>query len=444
MRITRIITGLLVWVGVFAGLLWTLNTQIMSQGSVASNLVPSLFSYSTGSRTYADLKMDQSVRTAVGDPIFFIRDDLTFQQVGEIVRIGEGPGETGTAAIIGIYTRDAQAMFYPDRIAVPPGSTLSFYETEDSIAWMLKTLIPPDKRAIITQEINDAIAANREEILAALLPIVNDTLQEALLVVQDELPKSIARHAPELEKLGSKYQVQIIEKKLTPLVKEEIWPIARKKAMPVANKIGSKIWERVSVGKFAVQYMWDLNPFGSGKNLEKSWNEFLDKEAMPILESHTEEIIAMLQEVVAEASKNEKVRAVFGESAKQVLADSELHAVVWTVLKETIIQNPKLHAVLVKHWTSDRAKAAIQLAGQRMEPLVVKIGDTIFGTEETGGISPQLARVMRYRLLQKDTRWYVVNLPVHAANAADAEDGPLVLPVKRASDPVVHPFVGGR
>jgi hypothetical protein len=318
----------------------------------------------------------------------------------------------------------------------------SFYETDDSLAWMVRTLIPPAKRQVIMEEINIAIAAHRDEILAALLPIVNDTLAEALVVVQDELPLSLQRHAAELEKLGAKYQGQIVEKKLAPLVKEEIWPIAKKKAVPLANKIGGKIWERVSVGKFAVQYLWDLNPFGSGKNLEKTWNEFVDKEALPIIEAHTDEIIAMLQSVVAEASKNEKVRAVFGESARQVLGDQELHALVWTILKETIVQNPKLHAVLRKHWTSDRARAAIRLAGDRMEPVAVKIGDIIMGTQETG-ISPELARVMRYRLLDKDTRWFVLNLPggADSTGSAAAAEGELVLPVTKASDPVVHPFV---
>ena len=176
MRSFRILSGLLVWACVFVALLWTLNTQIMSQGSVTGDLVPSLWRYAAGKETHVELKMDSKALTAVGDQIFIIHDDQTLTQVGRIARVGPAPGATGDAALFGIYTDSVQARIFPGTVNVPAGATLSFYETDDSFAWMVRTLIPPEKRAIITKEINDAIATHRDEILAALLPIVNDTL----------------------------------------------------------------------------------------------------------------------------------------------------------------------------------------------------------------------------------------------------------------------------
>ena len=57
-------------------------------------------------------------------------------------------------------------------------------------------------------------------------------------------------------------------------------------------------------------------------------------------------------------------------------------------------------------WTSDDARAALDMAGDRLEPVVRSIGDDLFGTREEG-ITPSFARVLRNQILGKDRRWIV-------------------------------------
>jgi hypothetical protein len=156
---------------------------------------------------------------------------------------------------------------------------------------------------------------------------------------------------------------------------------------------------------------------------------------VPILEANSGELVKLLQDIVSDASKNKKVQGVFRESIKTVVEDQELQKALWMILRDAVIENPRVHAVLDKHWRSDRAKAAFNLAGDKLEPMVIRIGDMILGTKETG-ITPQLARVLRYRLLHKDSRFYVLE---NSGEPAAAE--PLVLNVRQGGQPAVHPFV---
>ena len=57
-------------------------------------------------------------------------------------------------------------------------------------------------------------------------------------------------------------------------------------------------------------------------------------------------------------------------------------------------------------WSSDQAQQAFELAGDRLEPVIRKIGDDLIGSREQG-INPNFARVLRSQILGKDRQWIV-------------------------------------
>jgi len=432
MKPLRIILGLLVWLGLGAAFYWSMTTQVMSGNrTITGNLVPALWSHAFARHPLAQLRMDADTWTSIGDPVFIIREDGAFQQVGEVRSVGE---VTGTRARTGAYVREAVAMFYPHAPPIGASASLTFYETPFSTEWIVNTLLPPDRRKIVADDIRLTFEAHSDDILAALRPIVDDTLRDAIMVVEADLPAVLAKHQAKLVELGGKYQAQIIEKKLLPLIKEEIFPLAVERGKPVATAIGQKLWDRVSVWRFGVRFLWDRTPFADGENVKREFARFLKEDAVPILEANTAELVKLLQDIVSDASKNKKVQAVFRESIKTVIEDKELQKAVWMILRDAVVENPRVHAVLDKHWRSDRAKAAFNMAGDKLEPMVIRIGDMILGTKETG-ITPQLARVLRYRLLHKDSRYYVLG------NSGGPAAEPLMLNVKQGGQPMVHPFV---
>ena len=100
-------------------------------------------------------------------------------------------------------------------------------------------------------------------------------------------------------------------------------------------------------------------------------------------------------------------------------------------MKETLVDNERLRQVWSEVWTSDEAKRALDMAGDRLEPVIRQIGDDLFGTRE-GGIDPNFARVLRSQVLGKDRRWIV------AYHTGAESSGEIQISTKRMPYPVVY------
>ena len=433
------ISGLFVWLGLAALLWWSVSSRVMSNHrSVTGDLLPALWTHAFAHHQRAELAPEESIWAAIGDPIFIIHPDGTFDQIGQVTALGE---VTGLMAKMGAYTSKASAIFYPHAPLLRDGDSLVFYETPFSTSWIINTMVPAERKAAIIEDLRQTFESNSGEILAALKPIVEDTLREAMAAVESQLPQVLAKHEAKLAELGGKYQAQILEKKLLPLVKQEIFPMAVARAKPVATTIGQKLWDRVSVWRFGVRVLWDQNPLASGESVKREWERFLKEDAVPIVEAHSAELVAVLQDVVSDAAKNKKVQAVFRESIEQVVSDAELQRTIWLILREAVLENKLVHEVIDRQWRSPRAKAAFALTNNRLEPMIIRIGDMLMGTRETG-ISPELARVLRYRLLHKDSRFFVLERGGNAEAVAQVRGGSVLkMVVEVGGEPKVHPFV---
>lgn len=434
----RVILGVLLWVGIGAALWWSLDALVARRSSVGNETIPKLWSYAVGSRTHVNLDLDDSAWFVVTErmPIFLLTDRKDIRQIGHVTNVETLNDGTVNAA----FAKNARAILYPDTPDLPAGSKLTFYETPQSAGWIIKAMTGSEKWQAVLDTIRATIQENQAEILAALRPVVEQSLIESFAVVKQDLPKALARQRKALEALGEKYEREIVKKRLAPLVKSEIWPQVQDRAIPLAKQIGEEMWGRVSVWKFGLKAIVDKLPFTKGDSVKTEFNRFLKRDAIPILNSHSDDMMRMVGEVIVEASKNEKVRQVLRDSMTQITNDPELHRIVFALAKELIIENPRLREVMQKHWTSDRAKAAFNLAGKRLEPLAMHISDTLFGTR-ADGISPEFARVLRVRLLKKDMRWMVLELPASATDNMLDKGEPITLPVKLGSNPMIHPFV---
>jgi hypothetical protein len=127
---------------------------------------------------------------------------------------------------------------------------------------------------------------------------------------------------------------------------------------------------------------------------------------MPVFEQHMDEIVEAVQRILSDVAASEAVRRELAEVADDVARDPETRRMVRTILVETLVDNPRLRQVWSGVWTSDEAQRALELAGDRLEPVVRQIGDDLFGSERQG-IDPNFARVLRNQILGKDRRWIV-------------------------------------
>lgn len=437
MKTIRFLIGICTWAALAGLAWWCIDGRDAERAQVNRRAAEQLWQFAAGERSVASLEFDSPTHVAVGDPIF-AADEQGLRQVGEIrTVVAESDGRPVRRAT----THRAEALFYASAPARSAEDRLVYHASPDSMEWVLETMLPPGKREQIAQEMSQAFEQHHEEILAELMPIIEASLSEGFAVVEEDLAAAIVARRGEFESLGSRYQRDIVERELVPLVKTEIWPIVRKHAQPEAEQIGRDLWERASVWRFGWRYFYDQSFLPERKLFQQEWQRYVKEEATPVLVGHTDELIETQKRILAEVAMNPQVQASVRRNLARIIDDPELQQLLWEIIEEVVIDNPRLHEVLERHWTSPQAQAAFRLAAERLQPSVERIGKLIFGDPEQG-LTPEFTRVLRSQILLKDRRWLVLETGVNdSASASSPREANGPLRVIRGEPGADSPFV---
>ncbi len=380
MKYVRILIGLVVWITAALLLSLWLNEYLFAPRSDGHRMAGDLWEFATAERRVVKLQLDGDWPIAAGDPIYRVDARDAIEQVGEIRRVYDPPSEEARHAPGPV----AEALLYPHAPALCDRSHLTYYTTPQSLAWVMETMLPPEKQIRIAQEILYTYEEHHREILDALKPIVMGGLFDAMEVVEQDLTTALSRRREQLENLGSRYQDRVVEQDIVPLVRQEIWPIVTRNAEPLANEIGKEMFQRASLWRFGWRLLYDKS-FLPEKNLtQEEWNRFVREEGMPVLDSHSSDMVAVQRQILEEVAKNEQVRDAVRRNLSRVIDDPEFRAIVWQVFREVLVDNPRLHQRLEQRWQTAEAREAVQLAADYVEPCVRRIGDLLFGTREAG------------------------------------------------------------
>ncbi len=384
--------GVLFWIAIvvaaFAG------TRIAGPNSHDST--SKLTRYFTGPRATTQAT-DPAGRLRVHDPIFERREDSTWEQIGHVVSVSADQEHQVTL------------LWYAG--GFPNGCRLIQYRNSGRLEEVVATMLGPAKRQQIQQRLAATINAHGEELAAAFVPLVQTSLRRSLPVVEEEFRRAVDRHRGEIDELAMQWNDEVVEERLIPLARREILPIVREHVEPTAERIGRELWDRASLWRFGWRAAYDKSPLPRKDLVQDEWNRFVDEEAVPVFESRMDDIVASIQRIVSDVAANDAVRAELADVAGKIAGDPEARQLVRNILKETLVENERLQEVWSGVWTSDEARRALDLAGDRLEPVVRQIGDDLFGSQEQG-INPDFARVLRNQILGKDRRWIVLT-PTH-------------------------------
>src|SRR5262245_51427001 len=371
MRRLQAVIGLLFWVAVAA-----------SAGRVVVNALAGpdggslrgLFQFYVGARSRAELRFPQPVDLAIGDPVFVRDTAVGLRQVGEVC--GVAANGDARAALRGRADR-TQILLYASAPNCGPDSHISYFTNPSSIAWVTSTLLTSDKTALITEALQGAYRQNQQDIADAVRPLVDAALHDAWAVIEQDLPAAVLRHQSDIENLGSKYEREIVQNELLPLAKRELWPIVERRAEPLADRIGLELWERVSLWRFAWRAAYDRSPLPERNLLEQEWRRFVREEGMPVVSRHSDEMVSTVRSVIQDVSRNDAVQTALQRNLSRVASDPEFQQVVWEILYEAVLSNPRIHRVIERHWTGPEAQLAFQLASDRMEPAIRRVADLL-------------------------------------------------------------------
>ena len=418
----RAILGLLIWIGIFSiGVIFA-----RSSFDKAPKATKQLVDYVSRQRVKLDIELPTLRSMKIGD-LVYLADSDQVSPIGAVTWIYgsrtdamEASGLVENAKrVLGlksdsvderviVYLADrAEITFFGTAPQITEGDHLEYHSAPDSTAWVLKTMLHEEKREELSDLIMDAFRKNQADIVDALKPVVKASLSDASSVIKDDIQKAFERRKDQLSELGDHYQTELVEKELIPLVKDEIWPIVEEESRPLASKMGQEIWNQVSVFRFGWRYLYDKTPLPEKKLTEKEFRRFVDEKAIPILESHMGDVVEVQKTILQKVSENEKVRTKLSDSAKAIARDPKVQQLLSDVLQEVFIDNDRLQGVLRDNWTSPEARKAMQLANDRLEPTITEIGVSLFGSPKEQ-ITPEFAKVLRHRILHKDSRWFML------------------------------------
>ncbi len=416
------IIGAVFW----GGLMLLIVTAVQRTGSTKTADAPPLsqlvdFAVQRPLYLQADLPAEQVRR---GDPIFS-QTPVGWKQLGYLDRIDS---EAATARVVW-YATDVDPYAYE----------LDYYRNRGKFDDVLETLLPPEKRQRIQDRISQALREHGDEVTAAFRPVVEQSLKESAPVLEDALKASIEAHEEEFKQIGKRWEEDILKKRIVPLLREEVLPTVRQHGEPLAQTIGRELWDRASIWRFGWRALYDKSPLPEKDMLKREWERFVEREAIPVFESHMDDIIEAQKKIVVDISENEKIRDEVETVFKEMAGDKPFQDLMKAVVRESVIDNKQLHAIWTRNFKSDQARAAIELAGERLEPIVREIGDDLFGTKEDG-IDPDFARVLRNQILGKDKRW-IIAIPKPVEQPADGNSDTSRLVVRRGTGASRFPLV---
>ncbi|QEG22165.1 hypothetical protein [Mariniblastus fucicola] len=396
---TKTIVGALIWIAAIAALLLLVRSRLDDNA-----ILKRLSGYFGKQKRSIELVSHQYEMLGFGDPIFLI-DGETTTRVGNVsfIDFGEGYEEYRIGD-----TKKATATLYGNAPVLTPGDYLKVHKTDQSVEWVVRTMMPPEMREQIGKLITDAWKVNQDELVAMFQPLIEESIADAGKIIQEDFKNAIENHREQIDKLSQRYQDELLKQRIVPLVRDEIWPIVQEESRPLAETIGQEIWQEVSVWRFGWRYIYDRSPLPEKKLTEKEFNRFVESKAVPILENHLEDFIDVQKEMLSRISNNEKVKETFSESIHEVSRDPEFRELVASIVQEVLVDNQRLKQTLRSKWQSPEAKRAMARANRRLDPTVTEIGATLFGSTKTA-ITPQFARVLRSKVLHKDERWLTLH-----------------------------------
>ncbi len=406
-----------------------LNAQLTAQSSSLTALTSDISRWVAGRHDDWSAESAQPFVAAVGDPVFVETTPGDYVQVGLVSEIPEWP------RVAPVWTRRVELRLYDHEIIeAPAGFRLEYHTTPMSLEWVVKMIIPPERQQEIAGLLADEWQQQRREILAELEPVARESLRRAVAAVEAELPKVLEAHRNEFQALGERYNEEIVRAQILPLVRDEILPVIEEEAQPLVSELGRSLWDRVSLWSFTWRYLYDKSPLPERDAVKSEFQRFLDEEASPEIRARSDDFINVTERIISRVMKNPKVKAVIRANLRKVAQDPELQEILWSVIREALLENETLRREMDQYWKSQQARTAMQFASTRMEPTVRRIGDLIFGNRETG-ITPEFSRILRSQILTKDRQWFVL-LPNDAAQAP--ADGNIVIDV--ASEPMLYPL----
>jgi hypothetical protein len=190
----------------------------------------------------------------------FVIDQDAVRPVGRVSRLGpRGENQTHSSerpADLKInFVQEATVTLFGGAPKLNDDATFTLESTPKSTEWVIKTMLPKEKRRELVTLIMASYRQHMPEIAKAFEPVVKDSLATAGSVIRNELQVAFEAREEDFLALGKRFETELLQEKIVPLLQDEVWPIVEEQGSPLAQKIGTEVWQELSLWRFGWRYI---------------------------------------------------------------------------------------------------------------------------------------------------------------------------------------------
>ncbi|MFT7620831.1 MAG: hypothetical protein ACI97A_004489 [Planctomycetota bacterium] len=390
----RFWAGLIFW-GTMIGLGWFYVKEDADAAKAASRLTTHLNS----SPHIFDAQFPASAPLAVGNPVR-VRVKNGFYVAGRVTSVATN--DKGQMAGVAIFPEYAPLMGAKTRLIAA--------RTAGDVGWVVKTLLPEDTQVEVRKIITARWNRERDQLLRDLRPGLTKLMEETLKVVQEEFPELTRTHKEDFDTIGLVFKERGWDAHVEDVFSTVLWPMIQERAEPVLDDVGDEIVNAFPVWSMSWAYLADSIPFTDKDGFEKKVRKFIKQKAIPILVERESAIREMASTALNDTLKEEKTVKKLQLAAEDIAADPRFRKALQSLIKALFLDNPRFRELAAGIPSRPGLRGPVDDFIESFEPAIRRVANRLLMNERRDGINPDLARVLRRKLLREDEDWVLLEL----------------------------------
>jgi len=241
----KLVAGVLIWIGLIAAVV----IGVRHSNTVSPQPIKNLVNYVGAQRSSVDIVSPDHVVIGIGDPLF-MENDGVLEPVGMVTKLGldqsQLDAQRHSKKIRLAWVQRATVTFFSGSPPLGDGASVELNATDQSPAWIVKTMLSPSMREEVSQLILTAYNDHQEDLIQQFRPVIKKTIVDSAQLVRDRVIDELERRQEEVAAIGQRYQDDVIQKELLPVIQAEVWPIVEEEASPLVEEIGQEVWQEVT------------------------------------------------------------------------------------------------------------------------------------------------------------------------------------------------------
>jgi hypothetical protein len=393
---SRVLVGLAVWAGL-ALAAWVGARNAQERLGDAGTVAAGLWRFAARQPPRATVRFPPGTQVLPGDAVC-VRDSRGLREAGQVRSLSDAGDRI--EAVVEFFDPDGETPARDARFAAVPNDLAP--------AWTLEVLLPPERRAHLAAQLNVFAKEHSEEILRTFWPPAELFLRDAAAILEEDLPRILLKRDDQVQKILQKHRDTTFQKEMLPVLKEEAWPRVQERAKPLIEDIGEELWGRLPKWELGWRYVYGQLPFTDSEIMRRRWNRYMEEEAIPVLGEHTDDFLAVVEEVFSDLAANRRVTDSVRKGIGQFIQDPDFAALVREIFLELSSSESRLVASFRERFSSPEFAGNLNRLMESLGPTLEACADRILLDQERGAIHPELARVLRRQIFLKDACWVLL------------------------------------